>query len=96
VLFPTLVQEFGWPQDITASTDLFQGRRAGVVIGFIWAAFSFGGTIGPWLGGLIFEVSGSYFFAFITAAALFLAASISMWIAAPRRTGPMAAKGRGQ
>lgn len=67
-----------------ASTDLFHGKKAGTMIGFVWFAFSVGGTIGPWLGGFIFEVSGSYFPAFVLAASSFLIASISLWIAAPR------------
>jgi len=81
------------PTLAAAATDLFQGKRAGAIIGFIWAAFSAGGTIGPWLGGLIYEVNGSYFIAFIIAVVLFFAASISMWIAAPRRARLMGAIG---
>jgi len=77
------------PTLAAAATDLFQGKRAGTIIGLIWAAFSAGSTIGPWLGGLIYEVNGSYFIAFILAAALFFVASISMWIAAPRRASLM-------
>jgi MFS family permease len=73
------------PTIAAAATDMFQGHRAGAVIGFIWFSFAIGGTIGPWLGGYIFEVAGSYLPAFLISAATFVVAFIAMWVAAPRR-----------
>lgn len=87
-LYPTLFGlGFGMtmPTIAAAATDMFQGRGAGAVIGFVWFAFAIGGTIGPWLGGFIFEVGGSYLPAFILSAAMFVVASLSLWVAAPRR-----------
>ncbi len=82
------------PTIAAAATDMFQGRRAGAVIGFIWFTFAVGGTIGPWLGGAIFEAGGSYTPAFITAAAMFVIACISLWLAAPRHIRPTAGKAK--
>jgi len=82
------------PTIAAAATDMFQGRRAGTAIGFVWFAFAMGGAIGPWLGGFIFEVGGSYLPAFIIAAAMFIAACISLWVAAPRRVRLVAGRAK--
>lgn len=73
------------PTIAASAADMFQGKRAGTVIGSVWAAFAVGGAIGPWLGGFIFEVSGSYVPAWIVAAAMFVVACGALWVAAPRR-----------
>ncbi|MEK7847393.1 MAG: MFS transporter, partial [Chloroflexota bacterium] len=86
------------PTLAAAATDMFPGPRAGAVIGFVWFAFAMGGTIGPWLGGAIFEAGGSYLPAFIVAAAMFAVACIAFWVAAPRHARPVtgrAGRGRG-
>lgn len=77
-----------------AATDMLQGRRAGAAIGFVWFAFAMGGAVGPWLGGVVFEIGGSYLPAFIVAAAMLLAGGVSMWIAAPRRVRLVAGRAR--
>ncbi len=82
------------PTIAAAVIDMFPGRRAGAIVGFVWFAFAVGGTIGPWLGGAIFEAGGSYTPAFIIAAAMFVIACLSLWIAAPRRVRPVAGKAR--
>ena len=42
----------------SATTDLFQGPRAGAAIGAVWFSFALGGAMGPWLGGWLFELGG--------------------------------------
>ena len=69
----------------SATTDLFQGPRAGAAIGAIWFSFALGGAIGPWLGGWLFELCGNYRAAFWAAAATIAAGCASMWLAAPRK-----------
>jgi len=83
-----------FPTIAAAATDLFQGKRAGATIGFVWFAFAIGGTIGPWLGGVIFETVGSYLPAFIISAIMFALSCISFWIAAPRRVRLVAGKAK--
>ncbi len=73
-------------------TDLFQGKNAGGAIGFVWFAFAVGGGIGPWLGGALFEISGSYTVAFIIAAILFIVGCIAVWLAAPRKVRNVAGR----
>jgi len=82
------------PTLVAACIDIFQGKKAGAIIGSIWFAFSIGGTIGPWLGGFIFEINGSYLPAFIISATMFALACVSFWLAAPRRMRPVAGRAK--
>ena len=68
-----------------AVTDIFQGLRVGPIVGAVWFAFAVGGTIGPWLGGWLFERTGDYFLAFLVATVLFAVAGAAIWLAAPRK-----------
>jgi MFS family permease len=71
-----------------AITDVFQGPKAGSIIGLIWFGFAMGGTIGPWLGGWLFEASKSYVLAFRVAAMVLAASCAAMWLASPRKVRP--------
>jgi cyanate permease len=51
-----------------------------------------GGVIGPWLGGYIHDVTGSYTSAFILCMAAFALAGIAFWVAAPRNAARLNAK----
>jgi len=73
------------PTIAAAITDIFQGPRVGAIVGGVWFAFAVGGTIGPWLGGWLFELSGNYLLAFIVATVLFPVACAATWLAAPRK-----------
>jgi MFS family permease len=73
------------PTIAAAITDIFQGPRVGAIVGGVWFAFAVGGTIGPWLGGWLFEMSGDYFLAFVVATVLFPVACAATWLAAPRK-----------
>ena len=42
------------------ASDLYRGRFFGSIIGFLTIGFGLGGAVGPWLGGLLFEWTGSY------------------------------------
>ena len=78
---------FGMCAPVVAATvtDIFQGPRVGATLGFIWFSFSIGGTIGPWIGGMLFELSGNYRLAFITSGVLFCLGGWAVWMAAPRK-----------
>ena len=73
------------PAIAAALTDIFQGPRVGPIVGAVWFAFAVGGTIGPWLGGWLFEMTGDYFLAFLVATVLFAVACAALWLAAPRK-----------
>jgi len=42
------------------SADLFHGRHFGAIFGFFTFSIGIGGAIGAWLGGFLFDVTGSY------------------------------------
>jgi len=52
--------------------DTFGTRNLGAIMGFITAGWAFGAAVGPAAGGLIFDVSGSYYSAFGAGAAALL------------------------
>jgi predicted MFS family arabinose efflux permease len=56
-----------------------------MVNGLILMGFGLGGAIGPWLGGYIFDTTGSYTQAFIISIAAYVISCLSFWIAAPRK-----------
>ena len=45
--------------------------------------FALGGALGPWLGGLLFELTGNYKAAFIIAGVLCGWAGVAFWVVAP-------------
>ena len=73
------------PAIIAAVTDIFQGPKVGTALGFIWFCFSLGGTIGPWIGGWIFERTHDYLIALILAMVFFVISCVATWGAAPRK-----------
>ncbi len=73
------------PLIFAGAADLFYGRHYGAISGLILTGFGIGGIIGPWLGGYIYDISGSYIPAFILSMACFGVAGITFWIAAPRK-----------
>jgi len=73
------------PLIFAGAADLFYGRHYGAISGLILTGFGIGGVIGPWLGGYIYDISGSYISAFILSMACFGVAGIAFWIAAPRK-----------
>ena len=82
---------FGFPMGLFApaliagAADLFYGKHFGTVNGIVFMGFGLGGAIGPWLGGFIFDITGSYSSAFILCVAAYAIACTGFWVAAPRR-----------
>ena len=73
--------------------DLFEGRHLGQILGIVQGVGGLGGAVGPWLGGWLFDVTGSYQLAFATATIAIAGSALAAWIAAPRvsssRTTPV-------
>jgi MFS family permease len=42
------------------SADIFQGRHFGAIFGFFTFSIGIGGAVGAWLGGFLFDLTGSY------------------------------------
>ena len=80
------------PSIAASATDLFQGPKVGAILGFVWFSFAIGGAIGPWFGGWIFELTGSYQLAFIIAIVFYVLACAAIWFSAPRKVRRVAGK----
>jgi MFS family permease len=72
------------PAIFAAAADIFYGRSFGAISGLLLTGMGIGGFIGPWLGGYIYDVTGSYFGAFLLCMVCFGLSCVSAWIAAPR------------
>ncbi len=73
------------PTIFAGSADIFYGRHFGAVSGLLLTGMGAGGIFGPWLGGYIFDITGSYIPAFILCLACIALSGIIFWIAAPRK-----------
>ncbi|OGO32742.1 MAG: hypothetical protein A2Z29_08000 [Chloroflexi bacterium RBG_16_56_11] len=80
------------PNIIVGTADIFRGRNIGFISALLLTGVGIGGAIGPWLGGYIYDVSGSYNTAFIIAMAAYGIGCVSFWLAAPRNAEKLRAK----
>jgi MFS family permease len=62
--------------------DVFAGPHLGTILGVVQAGAGLGGAIGPFLGGWLFDLTGSYGLAFLTAAGAVAGSGIAAWLAA--------------
>ena len=65
--------------------EIFEGPHYGSIFGTITVALIGGGAAGPWIAGVIHDVTGSYRPAFILAIACCIISATAIWIAAPRK-----------
>jgi len=72
--------------------EIFQGRQFGRIFGALMSLSILGGACGPWLTGVIFDLSGSYAPAFVVATGLCLVSIVAIWRAAPRRVRAVAGR----
>ena len=72
------------PSVLSGAADIFHGGHFGAIAGLLLTGMGIGGAIGPWLGGYIYDVSGSYSNAFVPCMVCFGLAGLAVWIAAPR------------
>lgn len=62
--------------------DVFAGRQLGSILGVVQGGGGLGGAIGPFLGGWLFDVTGSYRLAFAAACAAIAGSALAAWFAA--------------
>jgi MFS family permease len=77
------------PTIFVGVADIFHGRNIGAISAMILMGTGIGGAIGPWLGGYIYDVTGSYDRAFIISMIAFAVACITFWIAGPRNASKL-------
>lgn len=80
------------PAVVAGAADLFHGRHFGAIAGFLQTGMGIGGAIGPWLGGFIYDLSGSYTNAFIFSMVCFSSAFLAFFFAAPRKAARIRSK----
>jgi sugar phosphate permease len=73
------------PTIFAGSADIFYGRYYGTVSGLLLTGMGVGAVFGPWLGGYIYDVTGSYRPAFVLCIACIVISCLILWIAAPRK-----------
>jgi MFS family permease len=71
---------------ITAiASQLFQGRRFGVIYGILSIGNGIGGGVAPWFGGAIHDLTGSYRVAVLNAVGFCAMGAACFWLARPPR-----------
>src|ERR1019366_4221939 len=65
--------------------EIFQGKHYGSIFGTVMLAALAGGAAGPWVTGLVHDLTGSYTIAFAIGIAVCGLSAIAIWRAAPRK-----------
>jgi len=77
----------------TIPADVFAGPHLGAILGVVQSGGGLGGAIGPFLGGWLFDVTGSYRLAFLAACVAVAGSAVAAWFAARPAPRPAAAVG---
>jgi MFS family permease len=65
--------------------EIFEGPHYASIFGTITVAMIGGGAAGPWIAGLVHDMTGSYRLAFLLVILCCLVSAAAIWIAAPRK-----------
>jgi len=58
--------------------DIFSGRKIGLIFGFLEISFGFGSAFGSWLGGYMFDITGSYAWPFTVCLVCFVISGLAI------------------
>jgi MFS family permease len=72
--------------------EIFQGAHYGSIFGCIMLAALAGGAAGPWVTGLVHDLTGSYSIAFAIGIAVSLLSALAIWQASPGKVRAVAGK----
>src|SRR5499427_6986931 len=72
--------------------EIFEGRHYGSIFGTLMVAAILGGAAGPWITGVLYDVTGTYSIAFWIAAGCSLISIPAIWLAAPRKVRAVAGR----
>ncbi len=61
--------------------DMYKGKNFGSIYGFINVGNGVGGALGPWLGGYLYDLTGSYRVSFLICIPILVLACILFWMA---------------
>ena len=65
--------------------EIFEGPHYGAIFGAITVALIGGGAAGPWMAGVVHDLTGSYRLAFALAILCCVTSAAAIWVAAPRK-----------
>ena len=65
--------------------EIFQGKHYGSIFGTIMLAALAGGAAGPWVTGLLHDLSGNYTIAFAIGIGTSILSAVAIWRASPRK-----------
>jgi MFS family permease len=72
--------------------EIFQGKQYGSIFGSIMLTALAGGAAGPWLTGLLYDLTGDYTLPFAIAIVVSGISALSIWQAAPRKVRAVAGR----
>ncbi len=58
--------------------DIFSGRKIGLIFGFLEISFGLGSAFGSWIGGYLFDFTGSYAWSFTVCIACFIISGLAI------------------
>jgi MFS family permease len=58
--------------------DIFSGRKIGLIFGFLEISFGLGSAFGSWIGGYLFDATGSYAWSFMVCLVCFIVSGIAI------------------
>lgn len=64
------------------TVDIFSGKGFGSILGYSTVAVGVGGALGSWLGGVFYDLTGSYLVSFALSALLLSISDICIWVSA--------------
>ena len=64
------------------TADIFSGKGFGSILGYSTVAVGVGGALGSWLGGVFYDLTGSYLVSFALSALLLSISDICIWVSA--------------
>lgn len=74
--------------------ESFEGPNYGAIFGVATIPLMSGGAAGPWVAGLVYDLTGGYRLAFMLAIALCAVSALAIWIAGPGRVSPVPGRRR--
>jgi MFS family permease len=63
------------------TADIFSGKGFGSILGYSIVAVGVGGALGSWLGGLFYDLTGSYIVSFALSCVLLAISDMCIWVA---------------
>jgi MFS family permease len=72
--------------------EIFAGRHAGSIFGMVMLSGTAGGAAGPWVAGVIHDLTGSYAPTFWICIGFDLVSALAIWRAAPRKVRAVAGR----